>query len=475
MSAGRSAALVSRSRSRPTWVCRLRIHSPVPTNSCQRASTSPRSRLPLRTPSSTPARAVSYAAVAASCRARAAPSWASIATATPAARCSRLSSAPVSVCRTTAARASWSAASACSHARSGATWSSGSRPSTSGRSSTTNSRADGQAGALQHPGEVGRHLLHGLGRDAVQDDGQRGPPLLRRAQHVPRDGVGVPGCRRDEDPEVRRGQQLPGELPVGLHDGVDVGGVEQGQAGGQVVADDELHGPRPAGGAGDAGQAREHAVAGERGQVGGGADQDRRPRGGPQHARRGHRCAHQAVHERGLAGAGRAADDGEQRRVEVEQAREEVVVDLVGHARARRGGRRRPRAWPGPAERPPACSAAPSGLRAAGAAGRSHSVFCPARAVPTREDPAEERRRPSWPAPRAAPGRRGGASGPGPSPGCSRTGSTSPTARRAPAVRTTSALVLMAPSSSDRCSWSPTRRPPAAPRTRRTRRAGRPR
>ena len=52
-------ALTTRSRSRLTWPCRARIHSPVPTNSCQRASTSPRSSVPLRTPSSMPARAAS--------------------------------------------------------------------------------------------------------------------------------------------------------------------------------------------------------------------------------------------------------------------------------------------------------------------------------------------------------------------------------------------------------------------------------
>ena len=72
-------AAVSRSRSRPTCACRLRIHSPVPTNSCHRASTSPRSRVPLRTPSSTPSRARSYAASAASRSASAAASCASTA------------------------------------------------------------------------------------------------------------------------------------------------------------------------------------------------------------------------------------------------------------------------------------------------------------------------------------------------------------------------------------------------------------
>ena len=66
------------------------------------------------------------------------------------------------------------------------TWSSGSRPSASGRSSTTNSRAPASPARGQHPGQVGGHLRGRLGRHPVEDDGQRGAPLLRRPQQVPR-------------------------------------------------------------------------------------------------------------------------------------------------------------------------------------------------------------------------------------------------------------------------------------------------
>ena len=52
------------------------------------------------------------------------------------------------------------------------------------------------------------------------------------------------------DVAIRYGQQLAGEVPVGLDHGVHVGRVEHGQAGGQVLPDHELHGagsPRPPG------------------------------------------------------------------------------------------------------------------------------------------------------------------------------------------------------------------------------------
>jgi hypothetical protein len=84
--------------------------------------------------------------------------------------------------------------------------------------------------------------------------------------------------------------------------------------------------------------AGQHPVALEGGDVGAGADQHRRPGGRPQHARRGDRGADEAVDQRGLAGPGRAADDGEQRGVEVAQPGQQVVVDLLDHPAGRASG-----------------------------------------------------------------------------------------------------------------------------------------
>ena len=282
----------------------------------------------------------------------------------------------------------------------------------------TNSRAPARPGARQHPGQVRGHLARGLGRHPVEHDGERGAALLRRPQQVPRDGVGVAGRRRDENPEVRRRQQLTGELAVGLDHRVDVGGVEQREPGGQVVADDQLHAcPAPPAAAGDPGQARQHPVTGERGHVGRRADQHRRPGGGPQHAGGGDRGADEAVDQRGLARTGRAADDGEQRGVEVAQPGEQVVVDLVDD----RAG--------GAAGVVPVGVASPSGAarragpaappRASGSRGGGAVTPCylprpdPAYAPRSSRAGPAARRRPSWPAPRGAPGRPGGGRGPG--------------------------------------------------------------
>ena len=111
----------------------------------------------------------------------------------------------------------------------------------SGRSSMTNSRAPASPARCSIPARSAATSRRRLRRHPVEHDGQRGAALLRRPEQVPGDGVGVAGRRRDEDPQVGRRQQLTGELAVGLHHRVDVGGVEQGEAGGQVVADDELH------------------------------------------------------------------------------------------------------------------------------------------------------------------------------------------------------------------------------------------
>ncbi len=181
-------------------------------------------------------------------------------------------------------------------------------------------------------------------RDAVEDERDGGAAVARRLQHVPRHRVGVARGGRHEQPRVGRGQQLPGERPVGLHDGVDVGRVEEGEPRRERVGRRQLE---PAGrrvAAGRAGEAREDAVVLEPAHVAGVAHQHRRSRRRPQHAGRADLRAHQRVHERRLAGARRAAHDHQQRRVHLAQPRQQVVADLAGqlvaHApRLRRGGR----------------------------------------------------------------------------------------------------------------------------------------
>ena len=234
---------------------------------------------------------------------------------------------------------------------------------------------------LEHPAQVGGHLGGRLGRHPVEHDGERGAALLRRPQQVPGDGVGVAGRRRHEHPEVGRGEQLPGQLAVGLDDGVDVRGVEQGEAGGQVVADDQLHRPGAARPTGDARQVR--AAPGRR--------RTRRRRRAAQTST-GERVVgrstpavvtgapDEAVDERGLAGAGGAADDGEQRGAQVAQPGQQVVVDLVDDARGRRATRRPGRRWPGPAGRPRAGRAARTARRGAGGSGAVTPRLLPRRA-----------------------------------------------------------------------------------------------
>ena len=66
-------------------------------------------------------------------------------------------------------------------------------------------------------------------------------------------------------------------------------------------------------------------------RVGGVGHQDRLACGRADHARVGYVLLQDPVDQRGLAGSGRAADDGQQRRVEVAQAGQDVIVELVDH------------------------------------------------------------------------------------------------------------------------------------------------
>ena len=87
-----------------------------------------------------------------------------------------------------------------------------------------------EAAAGQHPGQVGGDGADGVRRGAVEHDRHGGTALGGLAQEVPRHLVGVPGGGGDEEPEVGGGQQLGGQGAVALLDRVDVGCVEDGEA-----------------------------------------------------------------------------------------------------------------------------------------------------------------------------------------------------------------------------------------------------
>ena len=77
-------------------------------------------------------------------------------------------------------------------------------------------------------------------------------------------------------------------------------------------------------------QAGQDVLGGEPFAVGGAGDQGGGQRGGPQDAGLGDVLADQGVHQGGLARPGGAADDGQQRRVDGAQTRDQVVVELAG-------------------------------------------------------------------------------------------------------------------------------------------------
>ena len=222
------------------------MRSPVPTTSCQRASTSPRRSAPLRTASSTSSRPRGVGAGGVLPQRRRPSPPARRARPPPSAtRAPRLSSAPASVRRTSAARAPRVGGQPVEprpHGRQG------------GRRQQPRLQAD-----LRHDEQLG--VRRARARRASRAGG-RGPRRRPRAgrgrgrrdsavprsraalQQVPRDRVGVAGRGRHEEPGVGRGQQLARQRPVGLDDRVDVGRVEQGEPGRQRGRRRELQGAR---------------------------------------------------------------------------------------------------------------------------------------------------------------------------------------------------------------------------------------
>ena len=166
--------------------------------------------------------------------------------------------------------------------------------------------------------------------DPVEHDGHRGPAFRRLAEQLPGHRIRIPGRRRDEEPQIRRTEQLAGQLTVPEDDGVDVGGVEEGEPRRQGRGGDQLHGrlalDRVA--AGGPREVREDPRRGEPALVVGVVHEDRRPRGRAEHARSADHRPHQGVDQRRLARTGRSSDHGQEGRVEGREARQDVVVEL---------------------------------------------------------------------------------------------------------------------------------------------------
>ncbi len=186
-------------------------------------------------------------------------------------------------------------------------------------------------------------------RDPVEDGDEGGSVLLGGAQQVPGDGVGVPRGGGDHHPDVGGADELGGECPVLDHQGVDVGGVEDGEPARQAGNGLDPHlagrvgfgrsavaGPGSGGGGHlllpvrhpDPHQVGQYAHSGEPVVVIRMADEHRCTRGRAQHPGFADLSADEGVDEGGLTGPGGPADDGEHRRLGRLQPGYEVVVEL---------------------------------------------------------------------------------------------------------------------------------------------------
>ncbi len=192
-------------------------------------------------------------------------------------------------------------------------------------------------------GEQGLVLAGDVGDDlvghAVEDGDEGGVVLLRGAQEVPGDGVGVAGGGGDHHPDVRGADEPGGEFAALDDEGVDVGGVEEGEAGGEGVGLLDAQGAAAAGlvvggvavggaGAPDACEVREDTRVGEPVAVVRVADEDGGAGGGSEHAGFADAAADEGVDEGGLPGSGGSADDGEEGRLRVLEPGDHVVVEL---------------------------------------------------------------------------------------------------------------------------------------------------
>ena len=190
-------------------------------------------------------------------------------------------------------------------------------------------RRGAEAFGAQHLLEVRSDLGGGTRRHAIEHQTDADPTGHRAAEELPRHRVGVAHGSRDEQPQIRRVQQLGGHGSVGVDDGVDVGRVEQGQRLGHSVAGDQLDVVAGLGSAAaDPGQAGEDPVVSEPALSVGVVHQHRAAGRRAQHTRSRDFGAHQAVHQRRLPRSRRAADDGQHGSVHVAQAGQDIVLEL---------------------------------------------------------------------------------------------------------------------------------------------------
>ncbi len=187
-----------------------------------------------------------------------------------------------------------------------------------------------KVGGLQHALEVGHDFAGRTARHAVDHQRKGRSAFLCPTKKVPRNGVGVSDGRRDEDPQVGRGEQLCRQFAIRALDRVDVRGIDQREPGGHRI--DRLHVEHlPGSGcvAGHAGQLGQQVGGDEPAFVRRMTDQHRRPSGGPKDPGGGHVGSGERVGDGGLARARGTTEDRQQGCIEAPQAGHEVVGDLI--------------------------------------------------------------------------------------------------------------------------------------------------
>ena len=309
----------TRSRNRDTPCSSDRNHSLVPTTSCHRASTSPRSSDPSDVAWAIWSAAVAYAAVTAARSRASAACCSSAAVARSSARRDTSATAPSHVSASAAARKAGSVAGPGEHVRDRPDRRLGQQPVLELDLRDDDDRGGGQARVGEHLPQVVAHRGLGTGVHPVEHEREVRPAARGVGQQLPRHGVGVPRGGGDEQPDVRGPQQLGGQDAVALLDGVHVGCVQQGEAHRDRLGRDQ---PEPRARAGQtllprrvrAGQRRQHPVRAEPAHVQRVVHEHRPAGRGAQHPRRADLRADQRVDHRRLARAGGAADDHEQRR-----------------------------------------------------------------------------------------------------------------------------------------------------------------
>ena len=149
-------------------------------------------------------------------------------------------------------------------------------------------------------------------------------------QEIPHQLVGIARRGSDEDPEIRCGQQLRSEGAVAVVDGVEIGGIEKREpfrdaARGHDAQRRRLLVARAV----RTREPRQDLRRIEPVRVRRIGHQHRLTRRRADHARIGHSLTQHRVHERGLAGTGRTTDHRQQRSIEIGEARQNIIVELV--------------------------------------------------------------------------------------------------------------------------------------------------